>query len=390
MPLRIERVECFVVRIPLRFPVEHALASRTVNQTGFVVLTAEDGTAGIGEFLSREYVTGETLEHCMQCLQRARPFLTKAAIDEPISFIQSLWDRNADVPGKYGALCALELALLDLWGKRHGQPVAEVVRPGAWRPHRTLVYSAVYPFVKGLKLLALHVFYGTVMRLEQVKVKGRGHAESDLAYVQRIRRAFPYPIQIRLDLNGSLSPSHADEYFSRLVKSQDGVTWFEQPFPKDAWDVARRFQKRLGRDVVLCADESVCSMGDLERAISEGAFRAVNIRIGKNGGLLHALKLYKRALDNGLETQLGCLVGESSVLAYAGLHFAALADQLRYHEGCFGTRLITWDVVNPSLTFSRGGRVALSQLPKAGLVPMCHVDRLRQHALQSGSRREKP
>ena len=100
-------------------------------------------------------------------------------------------------------------------------------------------------------------------------------------------------------------------------------------------------------------------------------------------GLGKGIRDFKKALEGGLETQLGCLVGESSVLAYAGLHFAALADQLRYHEGCFGKLLIKWDVVNPSLTFSRGGRVSLSQLPKAGLMPMFNVDRLRQQAFQS-------
>ena len=142
--------------------------------------------------------------------------------------------------------------------------------------------------------------------------------------------------------------------------------------------------------MVFCADESVCSMEDLERAINEGAFRAINIRIGKNGGLLNALKLYKKSLENGLETQLGCLVGESSVLAYAGLHFAAIADRLRYHEGCFGKILVKWDVVRPSLTFSREGRVSLSQLPNAGLVPMFNVDRLRQQAFQSGVLEGRP
>ena len=226
MLLRIIKAEFFLVRIPLRFSVEHALASRTANTTGFVVLTAEDGSLGIGEFLCREYVTGETLEDCLHCLKQIAPLLARSIIENPIPLIQSLWDSSAGLRGKYATICAIELALFDLWGKHQGKPVAEILCPGAWWSHQTFVYSAVYPFASGLKLLALHLFYCRLMRLTHVKVKGTGDIEKDLAYVQEIRRSFPYPVQARLDLNGSLSPNRADEYFSRMLKSKDGVTWF--------------------------------------------------------------------------------------------------------------------------------------------------------------------
>lgn len=387
--LRIKRIEVFLVRIPLRFSIEHALAARTANITGFVTLTSEDGISGIGEFLSREYVTGETVEDCVHFLKQAAPLLTRSAIENPVLLIESLWNSGAHVRGRHAAVCALDLAMLDLWGKFQGTPAIEAVQPGPRRAAQTPIYSGVYPFAHGLKLLVLHVFYRGLMHLTHLKVKGYGDVERDVAYVQKIRHAFPYPVQVRLDLNGSLLPNHADVYFSRMLNLKEPVAWFEQPFPAEAWEASQRFQKRFASEAIFCADESVCSMEDLERIIREGAFRAVNIRIGKNGGLLSSLKLYRKALESGLETQLGCLVGESSILAYAGLHFASIADQLRYHEGCFGKLLIKWDVVNPSLTFSHGGYVSLNQLPKAGLVPMVNVDRLRRRAFQSEVLEEK-
>ena len=390
MALLIKRAEYLLVRIPLRFSIRHALASRTANTSGFVVLTADNGAMGIGEFLCRDYVTGETPDDCLRCLRRAAPLLTRAAIDNPPAFITTLWHQMADEIGRYGALCALELALLDLWGKQHNQPVAALLYPGVVKTQQTPVYSAVYPFASGLKLSALHFFYRSLIRAESIKVKGTGRIVDDAAYLARIRRAFPYPVRLRLDLNGSLSPDHADEYFSRMLASRDGVRWFEQPFPKDAWEVSARFQQQFASDAVLCADESVCSMEDLIRAIRHGAFRAVNIRIAKHGGLLNALRLYDKAVQNGLAVQLGCLVGESSVLAYAGLLFAAVTDPLHHYEGCFGTYLITWDAIEPSLTFSRQGRVPLARLPQAGLVPMFNINRLRARAVQSSALGERP
>ncbi len=390
MTLRIQKAEFFLVKIPLRFSVEHALASRTENITGFVVLTAEDETSGIGEFLCREYVTGETIEDSVRYLEQLGTFLKASTIEEPISFIKSLWEQNTNVRGKSAALCAIELALLDLWGKRERRPVFALLSPNATRSDKMVTFSGVYPFADGLKLAALNLFYRTFMRFEYIKIKGRGEIEKDLTYVRKVRRSFPYPIKIRLDLNASLPPDHAEEYFSKMRDNEADIRWFEQPFPKEAWDVSARFQKRFADSLVFCADESVCSMEDLERTITTGAFRAVNIRIAKNGGLLNALKLYQKAIQKGLQTQLGCMVGESSVLAYAGLHLVALADQLRHHEGCFGKYLVKWDVIQPSLMFSKNGHISLERLPKAGLVPTFNLDRLRKQAFRSGVLEGRP
>ena len=384
MSLRIIRAEYFLAKIPLRVRVEHALASRTQSISGFVVLTDDDGHLGIGEFVCRDYVTGEKPEDCLEYLDRLIRGLINRPIDEPPAFVQDLWDTSHDAVGRQGALCAFELALLDLWGKRQGQPVVELLRPGVLQTNRLASYSAVYPFASGAKLAVLNALYRTVIRAEQIKVKGTGRAMDDARYVCKIRRAFPYPVDLRLDLNGSLLPSHAEEYFRHLSGSPAEVRWFEQPFPKDAWDASEAFQQQFAGELVLCADESVCSMEDLRRAAVHGAFRAVNIRIAKNGGLLRSLAMYQEALASGLETQLGCLVGESSVLAYAGLHLAVLADTFRYREGCFGKYLMKWDVIQPSLTFSRGGQVSFQHLPKAGLVPHFNIRRLRQRAIQSG------
>lgn len=384
MPLRIRNAEYFLVRIPLRVSVAHAAASRAVNTSGFLVLSSEDGQMGIGEFLCREYVTGERPEQCIQELERVAQALMQTSIDDPPAYVETLWGSAIDTPGRFGARCALELALLDLWGKQQGKPVAELLQPGVLKAAHDPAYSAVYPFASGLKLAALHFFYRRLIRPDWIKVKGRGHLAEDLNYVLKIRRAFPYPVEMRIDLNGALAPTHADEYFSRMLEPPYEVRWFEQPFPKEAWELSAKFQHQFGETAVLCADESICTSDELTQAIKQGAFRAVNIRIAKHGGLLNALKLYEQALKGGLEVQLGCLVGESSVLAYAGLHFAALATQVRHYEGCFGRYLITWDVIQPSLRFSRNGRVPITRLPRAGLVPPFHVERLRHRAFQTG------
>lgn len=382
--LRIERAEFYLVRVPLRFAVNHALASRRENVAGFVVLHGGQGRAGIGEFLPREYVTGETLADCLACLRQIARALKECPAEDPIPFLDALRVEARNHRGQLAALGALELALLDLWGKSVHRPAWQLIEPEGRAGDQALIYSAVYPLTSARARWALNLFYRSLLRMRHLKIKGTGDVEEDTAAAAAIRRAFPYPVEMRLDLNGSLPPPRAEEYFTRMLRHETRICWFEQPFPKHDWESAGRFQKQFGNRVVLCGDESICTLEDLERARAEGAFRAVNIRIGKSGGLLPALSIYRRAQEVGLETQLGCLVGESSVLGYAGLHLAAVAGQLRYREGCFGRYLLKWDPIQPSLTFSRHGRVGLDRLPAAGLVPPFDLERLRRRAIRSG------
>jgi L-alanine-DL-glutamate epimerase-like enolase superfamily enzyme len=57
-----------------------------------------------------------------------------------------------------------------------------------------------------------------------------------------------------------------------------------------------------------------------------------------------------------LFVQVGCQVGESSLLSAAHLHLCAAFPEVRHAEGCFGTILLEEDPVSPALRFGRGGK----------------------------------
>lgn len=384
LALQLASIHLYFVRVPLRISIEHALAARHANLTGLLVLTASDGTRGIGEFLARDYVMGEAGEDIVRQLKRLAPCLLSAPIQDPVALLNELRAQSRDVPqsdkmrGMHGALGALDLALLDLWGKQRGIPAAQLIAAEPLALDHTISYSGVYPFAKGLKLQALNASYRWLLRITEFKVKGTGDLAHDLDYIRRIRAAFPYPVNIRLDLNAGLAPANASVYLSRMLEA--GVSWFEQPFAKNAWETSSHFQAQFRGAATLCADESVCTMEDLEQAIQKRAFDAVNLRIGKNSGLIESIRLYRRAVEAGLKVQLGALVGETSVLAYAGLHFAAATAPLQHYEGCFGKYLVKWDVLASSLTFGKFGHVSLNRLPTAGLVPDFDLARLERAA----------
>jgi hypothetical protein len=86
----------------------------------------------------------------------------------------------------------------------------------------------------------------------------------------------------------------------------------------------------------------------------------VNVRISKCGGLVAAHARCREASDAGLLLQVGCQVGESSLLSAAHLRLlsalAPLRPGVRYAEGCFGKHLLREDPAAPLVQFGFGGR----------------------------------
>ncbi len=105
----------------------------------------------------------------------------------------------------------------------------------------------------------------------------------------------------------------------------------------------------------LGADESV----DAQRLLAGGGVRVFNIRLAKNGGLLPALRIARLVLAGGRDVQLGCMVGETSLLSAAGVAFLEACPKVRFAEGAFGRRLLSADVLRRSVQFGGGGRVRL-------------------------------
>jgi muconate cycloisomerase len=156
---------------------------------------------------------------------------------------------------------------------------------------------------------------------------------------------------LRVDANGGWTLAQALEAAPLLERH--GVTALEQPLAKAADEDLLKLSQSTTCAIV--PDESLLTIEDAERLIGLGA-GVLNIRIAKNGGLMPALRIAQAALAAGREVQLGCLVGETSVLTAAGVCFLRATPRVRFVEGAFGRWLLRADVARPSLRFGYGGR----------------------------------
>jgi muconate cycloisomerase len=158
-------------------------------------------------------------------------------------------------------------------------------------------------------------------------------------------------ITLRLDANSAWTPEAARQRLSDWEALP--ITCVEQPLPRG--DLAAWAGLAAATNIPLMADESLVTFEDGKSLIENRAASWFNIRISKNGGIIPAMRLAALARRHGIQCQMGCMVGETSILSAAGRWFLQLVPGIEIAEGSFGKFLLEDDVVNRSLRFGWAG-----------------------------------
>jgi muconate cycloisomerase len=348
------------VRIPLRKAVRHASYTRSDTDNLVVRCVLDDGTAGSGEGVPREYVTGETVGSGIELLRRS----DLAAQFEPVrDFAQAvqLAERLqlAAVPGDErgcrgnAARCAVELALLDAYGRRFGQPLSAVtpmVAPDLYQPQPRVRYSGIITSARRFKL-RLAGFRLWVYGFRQVKMKVGIAGYDDVSRLRYLRWRMGPKADLRVDANEAWSPAEAVERIRALEPL--GLSSVEQPVPHSQSDALAEVRRQVRVPIML--DESLCCKYDAEQAAARQLADLFNLRISKCGGFIPALRLAQFTKQAGLGYQLGCQVGETALLSAAGRHFACSVAGLRFLEGSYDRHLVRERLATRDITFRWGG-----------------------------------
>lgn len=370
--MRIVELTACQVRVPLRRTIRHATYVRTETDNVLVRCVLEDGTVGHGEGVPRDYVTGETIDSCLELLAHSDLAAQLEPVNDfprAVALAEAL--RLAPVPGDdrecqgNAARCAVELAVLDAYGRRFGEPLANAVRlaaPELYAPRAEVRYSGALTGAKGLKA----PIYAWVLRMfgfREVKVKVGLAAIDDVRRLRWIRRGLGRKVELRVDANEAWSASEAAERIKALEPFD--LKAVEQPVPHA--EVAALHKVRSEVKVPIMLDESLCSKVDAQRAIDGQTCDLFNLRLSKCGGLLPTLRLAQLARRHGLRYQLGCQVGETAVLSAAGRHFAQSVAEIRWCEGSYDRHLVREALGTCDLTFRRGGLAPALTTPGLGI-----------------------
>lgn len=362
-PLPISRLTIHRLAIPMKHSFRHAAAQRAVAEPLIVELELANRVVGYGETHPREYVTGESMDDAIAAIRDV--FVTRLVEMRPANFGEAIEAADGlpfqDASGRVlnAARSAVELALLDAYARafeRSWDSIPGYLADQSLGPPGSLTTARFSGVVSGERAdrVAWSIRKMRVIRLRHYKLKVGD--DGDDARVETATRLLKHQIAagratMRVDANSAWTLDGARHKLAAWEKHP--ILCVEQPMSRgrlEDWAALARES-----NLPLMADESLVTLEDAEQLIAHRAVSWFNIRISKNGGLLPALRLALLARRHRVQCQLGCMVGETSLLSAAGRWFLQWTPKIEIAEGSFGRFLLRDDVADRPIRFGCGG-----------------------------------
>lgn len=279
--------------LPLRHPFTISRETTTVQPT--VIVELEDGTQhGFGEATTNSYY-GFTTEKLRNAVESVRSQLEATCLlsTPPDELWSQLQPKLVDNPF---ALCAIDQAAHDLWGKLHGKPVY------------VLWGLSLDDFPNSCFTIGIDTIEKMTEKLNEMPgwpvYKIKLGTDDDVAIIRALREQTD--AVFRVDANCGWD---VDEALRNAEAMKElNVEFIEQPLRADNWSGhVELFEKSA---LPILADESCIEEQDIERCV--GNFHGVNIKLVKCGGLTPARRMIKQAKELGMQVMVGCMT-ESSV-----------------------------------------------------------------------------
>lgn len=312
------------------FRISHA--SRDV-QPSLVVSVSHDGVTGFGEAAATSYY-GVTVESMMKALQKVEQ-IVENHIEEPPEII---WEKiYPELKTETFALCALDMALHDLYGKRKQQPLYKL-----WNLDPAKVPQTSYTIGIASTEEMIRKIKDFPWPLYKIKL-GTDH---DIEIIKELRKHTNSVF--RIDANVAWAANQAIEN-SHVLKELN-VEFLEQPLAVDDLEGQKLLYQNSALPVI--ADESCMVESDVEKCAEY--FHGVNIKLTKCGGITPALRMIAKAKALGLKTMVGCMT-ESTVGISAIAQLAPMLDYvdmdgalLLKNDTATGVKITSEKVIYPS------------------------------------------
>ncbi|MBW1858614.1 MAG: hypothetical protein JRI70_00720 [Deltaproteobacteria bacterium] len=360
--MKISAINVYKLLLPLKFPIAHSRKNATAVDNIVVEIVAnENGLNGYGEGAPRHYVTGESQDTASQdirslCLDERFPW--------NLTHVDQIWHFGRSVTtdkSQNAALCALEMALLDVLARRQGHNILHYL------PREYLAGEVSYGGTIPIADLDMVNKICEMLRLfdiREVRVKLGTDFDHSKVTLETVRNALGAECDLRVDVNGAWDLDNAKRHLPILVSNK--VHILEQPLMPHDNSLQELADILKGTGLKLMADESVCSMKDLEYAIAEGYFDVVNVRLSKCGGFLNSLNIIQGVRASGLKYQVGCQLGESGILSAAGRALCLISSDALYCDGSYDALVLEENLTTRHVTFGQGGKAGPLEGPGFG------------------------
>jgi L-Ala-D/L-Glu epimerase / N-acetyl-D-glutamate racemase len=361
--VRINKVILHQVRLPFSFEFSHSLRKRSYVNNIIVEIVAEHGEiTGYGEGAPRSYVTGESPDSTAKSI---RHFIQKDTFPRQLNNISQIWNFIDNITSgreHNAAICALETALLDALGKSQDRQVIEYFSKDFIADN--VYYGAAIPLDNTQKIIEL---CGLVkeQKVNKVRLKLGKNFEQNKEIIETVHSVFEGNHDLRVDINCSWDRNLAFKHIPLIKKYKIKVV--EQPMMPNEPDLADFAGIMQKEGVLLMADESACSLGDMEKIAKEGYYQMINVRLSKCGGFRNSLKIIDYLRMKGILFQVGCQLGESGILSAAGRVLCLLSRDAVYYDGSYDQYMLKENITVENVSFGLGGKAGPLKGPGLGV-----------------------
>lgn len=317
--MKLTHVDVVGQDIPLAddFPVSYEDHSTTEHV--FVRLHTDSEFVGYGEGTALPWFTGETTDSMVAFVEDwLVPRVEGLTLAEAA---RKLAGFGAEFPGNPGAKAAVELAVLDLQGKRAGVPVAELLGVR----HRETV-PCVYP-VPGLSpsRAAEVTDEGLDAGFQRFKIKATGEIKSDVKRINAVLERIPDGATARIDANTGWESYPRAMRAVAAIENTAKIEYFEQPVAADRPEDLLKLWDETG--IPVYTDEFVHDVSDVEQIGQNGFARGCHLKLAKTGSLRTMAHMARTAGHHGLNAVAVSAFGTSLEVA-AILQLAAVIPSI--------------------------------------------------------------
>lgn len=328
----IAAVDAVPVTVPYRAGVERTTSAiHTMASADHVIIRVRDadGVEGIGEAPARPTLYGETTGSIVAFVRdHATPAMLGGGAD-PRALRRDL----NRLPGNPAAKAAIDIALWDLNGRRHGRSLSQLMSGSDTAEiamTATMLFGEPTVMARSAEALA-----GQGYRSIKIKV-GRDPA-TDVEAVRAIRHAMGPEVDLLLDANQQWDLDAASHALAALLDAGICPAIMEEPVPHR--DLPARIRLKQRFPIAFSSDESVCDLQDAVRELNEGISDVYCLKATRTG-LTTSLDIAELLRASGRRAYVATM-RELSFGTVANAHLAAFL-------GC------AWAELSPVLLFEHG------------------------------------
>lgn len=295
--------------IPQKVPFETAKGRTEVGHALIITIHSADGLEGRGDGTPVQYVTGETRESVTSDIGAMSEHLRDWPVDNWLGFCR---EARRALPKSSTTCAALEIAMVDLFCKKHGISMATFF--GGVKD--SVVSDLTIPILPPAQAHELAKEAAGTYSSLKIKVGGKDR-DADLERVRQIHLGAP-KAKLRIDANQGFAADEAVRFVAKMNDLGIVPELVEQPVNRDDIEGLRYVKENIEEPVI--ADEAAVDPASMMKPLKAGAVDGVNIKLMKSG-FTGALDIIALCRAEGKKLMIGCML-ESPVGIGAATHIA--------------------------------------------------------------------